>query len=63
MVNWKRMGLMISEGISQMEGQLSQKPEVAIQKQLHTTLTNSYGCIQKSKSPAENVKTRVLIAG
>jgi hypothetical protein len=50
------MGLMISEGISQMEGQLSQKPEVAIQKQLHTTVTNSYGCIQKSKSPAENVK-------
>jgi hypothetical protein len=33
MVNWiKMMGLMISEGISQMEGQLSQKPEVALQK-------------------------------
>jgi len=32
------MGLIISEGISQMEGQLSQKPEVALQKQLHTTV-------------------------
>jgi len=31
------MGLMISESISQIEGQVSQKLEVALQKELHTT--------------------------
>jgi hypothetical protein len=49
------MGLMISEG--QIEGQLSQQPEVSLQIKLHTTVTNAYGCIQEAKSPAENVKS------